>query len=409
MHSSPVNERMSSLIQVTEKGLYCAAADVFIDPWRPVSRALITHAHSDHARRGHAAYLAHHHCVPLLRARLGAGIAARGLEYGERVNMNGVDISLHPAGHVLGSAQVRLEFRGEVWVISGDYKLHVDNVAAPFEAVPCHTFVTESTFGLPVYRWPDPAQVMRQIDEWWAANQRAGVVSFLQAYSLGKAQRLLAGLPHVRGPIYVHGSIEQMNAAHLEAGVDLPECGPPPRSMQHGNDGPAPLIVGPPSMQGSPWADQFAPISYAAASGWMAVRSARRRRTADRGFVLSDHADWDGLNEAVRATGAERVYVTHGSSAVFARWLRERYGLDAAELDTLFGDDSENDEDFAEEVAISSVDSQPDTLSAAGQTKESEASLQGAATEGAATMNDVTQSAATESSDNSDLNSGGER
>ncbi len=383
---------MSSLIQVTEKGLYCAAADVFIDPWRPVSRALITHAHSDHARRGHAAYLAHHHCVPLLRARLGARIAARGLEYGERLRMNGVDISLHPAGHVLGSAQVRLEYRGEVWVISGDYKLHSDNVAAPFEPVPCHTFVTESTFGLPVYRWPDPARVMRQIDGWWAANQREGVASFLQAYSLGKAQRLLAGLPHVRGPIYVHGSIEQMNAAHLDAGVKLPDCGPPPRL--HGGDGPAPLIVGPPSVQGSPWANRFGPISYAAASGWMAVRGVKRRRAADRGFVLSDHADWDGLNEAVRATGAERVYVTHGSSAVYARWLRERYGLDAARLETLFGDDGENDEDLAEEETPPREDSKPDHPSAAGQTKKSEASPQGAATV---------------ASVKSGLNSGGER
>ena len=387
------------MIQVTEKGLYCAAADVFIDPWRPVPRALITHAHSDHARSGHAAYLAQHHCVPLLRARLGANINARGLEYGERLHINGVDISLHPAGHVLGSAQVRLEHRGEVWVVSGDYKLDADSVAAPFEPVHCHTFVTESTFGLPVYRWPDPARVMQQIDDWWAANQREGVASILLAYSLGKAQRLLAGLPHQRGPIYVHGSIEQMNLAHLEAGVALPECGPPPRPLRHAADSPAPLIVAPPSVQGSTWARRFAPVSYAWVSGWMAVRGAKRRRAADRGFVLSDHADWDGLNDAVRATGAERVYVTHGSSAVYARWLRERYGLDAAELQTLFGEDGENGEDFAEEELAKPEDSKPDIQSAAGQTKQSEASLQGAATEGAATKASV----------NPGLNSGGEQ
>jgi putative mRNA 3-end processing factor len=317
------------------EGLYCEAGDFFVDPWRPVRRAVITHAHADHARPGHAAYLAAAPAEGVLRARLGAGIALRTLEYGETIESNGARVSLHPAGHVLGSAQVRIEHRGEVWVVSGDYKVEPDPTCVPFEPVRCHTFVTESTFGLPIYRWAPSAEVFAGVNAWWRANADAGRASVLYCYAFGKAQRLLAGVDASIGPIVCHGAIEPLNRAYRAAGVALP----PTRLVSEVKDraelGRA-LVLAPPSAGGTTWIRRFPDPSDAFASGWMAVRGARRRRAVDRGFVLSDHADWPGLHAAVGASGAQRIFVTHGYVPVMMRWLAEQ-GLDAQSFETEFG------------------------------------------------------------------------
>jgi putative mRNA 3-end processing factor len=351
-----VNE---DLVQQRPEGLYCPPGRFFIDPWRPVDRAVITHAHADHARRGHGAYLATAVSAGVLRARLGEGIALQGVAYGETVVIDGVRVSLHPAGHVLGSAQVRIEHRGRVWVVSGDYYLsaHDDDDDAdprrrtcePFEPVRCECFVTESTFGLPVYRWRRRAEVFAEIDAWWRANAEAGRASLLMGYSFGKAQRLLAGVDAGIGPIVVHGAVEPLNEAYRAAGVALPETttlealrrgarktGAARASQRAGLA--RSLVIAPPAVAGSAWAATLGDYGDAFASGWMQLRGARRRYGVDRGFVLSDHADWPGLQRAIAATGAHRVIVTHGYEAVTVRWLTEQ-GLEAGSFRTEFGDD----------------------------------------------------------------------
>ncbi len=308
------------LIQLTEQGFYCAPGDFYIDPWAPVPRAVITHAHSDHARGGSRSYLSSAEGAHALRLRLGPEAAIQSLPYGETLRLNDVQLSLHPAGHILGSAQVRLERGGEVWVISGDYKTEPDPTCAPFAPVRCHTFVTEATFALPIYRWAPQAELFAAINAWWRANQAAGRASLLLGYALGKAQRLLAGLDPSIGPILCHGAVQRLNQAYLEAGVALP----PTRyagDYGRGFDWSQAMIVAPPSAHGTPWTRRFGELSAAFASGWMRIRGARRRRAVDRGFALSDHADWPGLLAAIAATGAERVWVTHGYTAVLARWL----------------------------------------------------------------------------------------
>ncbi len=327
--------RLGMLLVRRPEGLYCEAGDFHVDPWRPVARAVITHAHADHARPGHGAYLAAAPAEGVLRARLGAGIALRALPYGEALDVNGVRVSLHPAGHVLGSAQVRLEHRGEVWVVSGDYKVEPDPTCAPFEPVRCHTFVTESTFGLPIYRWAPSGEVFASIDAWWRANADAGRASVLFCYAFGKAQRILAGVDASIGPIVCHGAIEPLNRAYRAAGVALPPTRPVSEVADRAELARA-LVLAPPSAGGTTWMRRFPDPSDAFASGWMAVRGARRRRSVDRGFVLSDHADWPGLHAAIGASGAQRVFVTHGHVPVMVRRLAE-LGLDAQSFDTEFG------------------------------------------------------------------------
>ncbi len=327
------------LIQVTDDGLYCPVGGFHIDPWHAVDRTLITHAHTDHARAGSSSYLAVETCRRLLEARLGA-ISLDTLPYGESVEHNGVRISFHPAGHVLGSAQIRLEHRGEVWVVSGDYKLEPDPTCAPFEPVRCYTFITESTFGLPIYRWGRPEDLFGQINDWWRTNREAGKASIIYAYSLGKAQRLLAGVDASIGPIFTHGAVEKITRAYRDSGVLLPPTTAVGDVAKDKKAWAGALVLAPPSADGSPWARKFEPASSAMASGWMQVRGARRRRAMDRGFVLSDHADWPGLLSATRATGAQRVLATHGYAAVLARWLRES-GLDAETLATPYGEEEE--------------------------------------------------------------------
>ena len=323
------------LITPTSDGLYCAAGDFHIDPWRPVARAVITHAHADHARFGSAAYLCHRDTAPILRKRLG-DVTIETLEYGERRALGGSELSLHPAGHVLGSAQARVEVHGEVWVASGDYKLENDGVCAPFEPVRCHAFITESTFGLPIYRWRPQSELFARMNAWWRANAEAGRASVVFAYSLGKAQRVLALLDPAIGPILCHGAVEPMNAIYRERGVALPETSSPAGLAKAAMR--TALVVAPPSAAGSTWMRRFPDYADAFASGWMQVRGNRRRRGVDRGFVLSDHADWEGLNAAIAATGASRVLVTHGSTATLARYLSER-GLQAESVHAEYGDE----------------------------------------------------------------------
>jgi len=324
-----------SLIVARPEGLYCPAGDFYIDPWRPVARAVITHGHGDHARAGSDAYLCHDDSVPILLRRLGE-INVRGAAYGDPVELNGVRISLHPAGHILGSAQVRVEHKGEVWVASGDYKTEPDGTCAPFEPIRCHAFITESTFGLPIYRWRPQATIAAEINAWWRANAAAGRTSVVFAYSLGKAQRVLALLDPAIGPILCHGAVEPMNAIYRERGVALPATSSPAGLAKAAMR--TALVVAPPSAAGSTWMRRFPDYADAFASGWMQVRGNRRRRGVDRGFVLSDHADWEGLNAAIAATGASRVLVTHGSTATLARYLNER-GLQAESVHAEYGDE----------------------------------------------------------------------
>lgn len=315
-----------ALISFTDKGLYCQKADVYIDPWRPVDRALITHAHADHSRYGMGTYLAHHHSIPVMRWRLG-DIAAQGIGYGEKIVMNGVEISFHPAGHIPGSAQIRLAYRGEIWVISGDYKIEDDGLCTPFEPVKCTHFVTESTFGLPVYQWQKQAETMAQINKWWAANHAAGFNSVVLCYALGKAQRILNNLDPAIGDIFIHGAINNTNKALESVGYKFTESaylsGEIDKAQVKGA-----MILAPPSVLGSSWLKKLNPYKVATASGWMSLRGARRRRNVDQGFIFSDHADWAGLNSAVLATGAEEVFVTHGYSNVFSKWLSSQ-GINA--------------------------------------------------------------------------------
>ncbi|MBK4735747.1 ligase-associated DNA damage response exonuclease [Noviherbaspirillum pedocola] len=330
---------MPDMVVARREGLYCVPGDFYIDPWRPVERAVITHAHADHARVGHGHYLASSAGENVLRARLGE-IRLDTLDYGERIIHNGVTISLHPAGHVLGSAQVRLECGGEVWVASGDYKVEPDATCTPFEPVRCHTFITESTFGLPIYRWQPQEEIYAEINDWWRANAEEGRASVLFGYSFGKAQRMLSGLDPSIGPIFCHGAVEPLNRAYRASGVALPETLLVSEAGKGKSVFSDAIVLAPPSAAGSTWMRRFGDYSDAFASGWMQLRGARRRRAVDRGFILSDHADWPGLMSAIAATGAERVIVTHGQVGVLVRWLRQN-GLEAGSFNTEYGDDDE--------------------------------------------------------------------
>ena len=330
---------MTQLLTLDRAGLYCAAGGFHIDPWQPAERAVITHAHADHARGGSRAYLGAAEGEPVLRARLPDDATIQTLRYGERRRIGDVEVSLHPAGHVLGSAQVRIEGGGEVVVVSGDYKLAPDPTCAPFEPVPCTTFVTESTFGLPIYRWQPPEAVFADLRAWWAANAGEGLATVVFAYALGKAQRIAAGLAALGalpGPIACHGALARINQAYADAGVALPAM-QPVATAPAGTSWAGALVLAPPSAQGSTWMRRFEPCRTATASGWMTIRGTRRRANVDRGFVLSDHADWPALNTAVDASGASEIWVTHGYRDEFVRWIAQtRPGRRVAGLATHF-------------------------------------------------------------------------
>jgi putative mRNA 3-end processing factor len=326
------------LIEFTPKGLYCRQADVYIDPWKPVNKAIITHAHSDHARAGSQSYLCHHFTRPLLQLRLGDN-HYQSVEWGEKIFMNGVTVSLHPAGHIIGSSQVRLEYKNEVWVFSGDYKTEDDGLSGKYEPVPCNSFITECTFGLPIYKWKPQQEIFDGMKDWIYKNKSEGKSSAFIAYSLGKAQRILQPLAGIGLPIFAHGAVYNVHHALLNAGWKLPaiknitaetskdqlkEC----------------IVIAPSGAEGSPWIKRFYPYATGICSGWMQVRGNVRRKNADAGFALSDHADWEGLLSAVKATGAEKVYATHGFQSSFSRYLNE-HGIEAEEVKTAYGNDEE--------------------------------------------------------------------
>lgn len=334
------------MLKFTSKGICCLPGNFYIDPWKPVDLAVITHGHSDHARWGMKKYLCHHDTVPVLKSRIGPGIHVQGVGYNEPVIINGVAVSLHPAGHIIGSAQVRLEYRGKVTVVSGDYKIQDDGLSTPFEPVKCHEFVSESTFGLPVYNWLPVAQQNEQLQQWVLNNQLNNKTSVLIGYSLGKAQRIMKALEGI-APLYVHYSIGRLNQAYQSAGIRLPEyqvvdLRENARRLDKG------LVIVPPALLDSNVIRKIPNMANAICSGWMQVRGARRWRNADAGFAISDHADWNGLLEAIRATEAEKVYITHGQTAVFTKYLNEA-GIHAEEVKTEFGSEEEDAEPVTSE------------------------------------------------------------
>ncbi len=326
---------MGNLLSFDDKGIFCKQAGAYIDPWKPVEKALITHAHSDHARWGMGSYLAVNDAIPVLRFRLGQDIIVQGVKYGEEITMNGVKISFHPAGHIWGSAQIRLEYQGEIWVVSGDYKLQDDHISTPFELIKCHHFITESTFGLPVYNFPSVEEVHNDINDWWRQNAAEGKNSVILAYALGKAQRVINKLDETIGGIYTHGAVDNITKLYEQNVGTLPKNSRIDANINI-KDIKGAMIVAPPSAAGTPWIRKLQPYSLGICSGWMQLRGARRRKGADRGFIMSDHCDWDQLNTAVRGTGAENVYVTHGYKSIYAKWLQSNYGLNATEVDTLY-------------------------------------------------------------------------
>ena len=337
------------LLEFTDKGIYCSAAKVYLDPWKPVDKAIISHGHADHSRWGHKSYITHHRNVPIISHRLG-DISVSGKEWGETFVINNVKFSLHPAGHIIGSSQIRVEHRDEVWVFTGDYKTEDDGISTPYEMVRCNTFITECTFGLPAFKWVPQKEVFEDINGWWAENRSEKKTSVLFGYSLGKAQRLLKYLDTDIGKIYTHGAIENMTEV-LRPLVDFPETTRITRETKKeellGN-----IVLAPPSAHGSPWIRKMVPYVTASASGWMTFRGARRRRAIDKGFVLSDHCDWDGLLQSIKATGTEKVICTHGYSDIFSRYLREQ-GYDARTEETQYGEE-DGDTEIAKKELLAS-------------------------------------------------------
>ena len=319
------------LIAETPSGLFCEAGGFHLDPALPVARAVVTHGHADHARPGSERYLCTEGSLPILRRRLGPDAVIQTLPYGERLQISGVTVSFHPAGHVLGSAQARLERAGEVWVVSGDYKRQPDPTCAPFEPVRCHAFATEATYALPIYRWDDPAAVARDVLAWWDGNRQAGRAAVLFCTILGKAQRILGELAKLTDrEVWLHGALEAMTDVYRQAGVAML----PTRLVRETEKGASfagQLVIAPLMARGGPWGRRLGPREEAFASGEMRVRGRRRRRSFDRGFALSDHADWPGILRTIRETGAQRIFALHGHSETLARYLREQ-GLEAQPL-----------------------------------------------------------------------------
>lgn len=326
------------MLTFTDHGIYCPLGDIYIDPWHSVSKAIITHAHADHARWGSDKYLAYHKNEELLRLRLGKDIKLQTAGYAEQIQINNVSFSFHPAGHIWGSTQVRVEYKGEVWVVSGDYKLEDDGFSDPFEAVRCNTFITESTFGLPVFKWRPQKDVIGEINQWWQKNAEAGKCSIICAYALGKAQRILTSIDNSIGRIFVHGAVFNVNEALERSGAELPEYTYATNDIEKTEYRGA-LVITPSSSLGTSGMRKFQPYEIGNVSGWMNIRGIKRRRNAGQGFVMSDHADWDGLNQAVAATGAEKVLVTHGYTDAYSRWLQSQ-GVESAVVETLYEGES---------------------------------------------------------------------
>ncbi len=337
-----------ALIKFTNKGIYCKQGNFYIDPWHPVDYAVTTHGHADHVKFGNKNYLCHELTKPILQQRYGLTDNVQTLPYHQTININGVKLTLFPAGHVIGSSQIKLEYKGEICVVSGDYKVEYDGISTAFEPVKCHTFVSESTFGLPIYNWQAQEIIFEQIKNWVTDNHWKGKTSILLAYSLGKAQRLIKNLGD-QYPIYVHNSIANLNESFMAAGVELPKTiritsDLKKEELQKG------IVIVPPALADGKWIKSLQQPAVGVCSGWMAVRAGRRWRSADAGFALSDHADWQGLLTAIKATNAEKVFVTHGSTAVFAKYLNE-IGISAEEVTTKYG--AEDDDSLIKPEQIS--------------------------------------------------------
>lgn len=321
------------LLVFNEKGIYCQQADVYIDAWKPVDKCIITHGHSDHSRWGHKRYITHRLNKPIIEHRLGK-IEVVPKEWGETFTINGVRFTLFPVGHIVGSSQVRVEYKGEVWVFTGDFKTEADGLSQAFEPIKCHTLITECTFGLPAFKWEPQETVYEEINRWWAQNNSNQITSVLFGYSLGKAQRLIKHLDIGIGPIYTHAAIENMNQV-VRHNFELPTTKRITKETTK-EELKGSIVIAPPSAHGGTWIRKLVPFTTASASGWMTFRGARRRRALDRGFVLSDHADWEGLLATVKETECETVIATHGYTEIFARYLREEWGYDARTQKTQF-------------------------------------------------------------------------
>lgn len=312
----------TELVRATNEGLYCEQGGFYIDPWRPVDKALITHGHSDHARWGSIEYHATDKSIPILNLRLGADLPVTAYKFGQKFKMGNTWVSFHPAGHILGSSQVRIEYKDQVWVASGDYKRTPDPSCDPFEVVPCDTFISEATFALPVYQWDTGEVTAQKIYNWWQGDQDRPSLIF--CYALGKAQRILAELTRFTDrTVYLHGAMESLTQIYRDAGIKmLPTASV--QDFEKGHSFKGDLILAPPSAHRSPWMKRFKEPQTAFASGWMAVRGTRRRKGYEKGFVLSDHADWNELNQTITETQASTVYLTHGRTDVLQRHLEEQ-------------------------------------------------------------------------------------
>ncbi len=335
--------RPEDLLLPTPSGVCCKTGGFYIDPTRPVDRALITHGHSDHARAGHGAVLATQETLDMMRLRYGEDFAGstQVIRYGETVTLNGVTATFHPAGHVLGSAQIAVEHKGCRIVASGDYKDVPDPTCAPFQLVPCDVFITEATFGLPVFRHPDPdAEIAKLLHSVTLFPERAHLVG---AYTLGKAQRVIALIRKAgyREPIYLHGAMEPLSRYYMSHGVDLGELRPV-RDMKKADLG-GTITLCPPSALKEVWSRRFPDPVTAYASGWMRVRARARQSLVQLPLVISDHADWDGLRATIVATGASEIWVTHGQEDALVHWCATR-GLKARPLDIVgYGDEDGTD------------------------------------------------------------------
>ena len=333
------------LVEFTSKGIYCIPGNFYLDPWRPVDLAVISHGHGDHAKWGMKKYLCHHFTKPILQHRIGPDIDVQSLGYNEEININGVKLSFFPAGHIVGSCQIRLEYKGYVTVFSGDYKVQDDGLSTPFELVKCNEFITESTFGLPIYNWLSPEQYAVQMQNWHTTNHEQGKTSVFIGYSLGKAQRIMKALEG-SGKIYVHSSIAKINEAIESVGLKLPEY----ETVYFNDDFKkinGEIVIVPPALLDSNMIRKIPNRATGLCSGWMQVRGSRRWRSADAGFAISDHADWQGLLDTVKATGAEKVHVTHGQTAVFSKYLNE-LGIEAYEVKTNYGDEETEEKEIFE-------------------------------------------------------------
>lgn len=327
------------LLSLTDKGLYCALGDFYIDPWKEVEKAIITHGHGDHAHWGMKEYITVNEGEFILRKRI-PNANLKTFPYRQTFRMGDVDVSFHPAGHILGSSQVRIQYKDETWVFTGDFKRDLDLTCEPFEVVPCDVFISEATFSLPVYRWPDFRLEMKEVYDWWMKNREAGFNSVLCCYALGKAQRIIAGLRELTDePIWVHGTVDELNQSYAKTGLSWPNVNKVPLESKEKFKGA--MILCPPSALGSTWNKRLTPKKVAFASGWMRLRGNRRRKGYERGFVISDHADWPSLIKTVEETGCKKVYFTHGNTESIVKYLNEK-GISAYDLKLPYDTDGES-------------------------------------------------------------------